>query len=202
MASQPNLIFILLDDMGWRDLTCYGSTFHETPHIDALASRGMRFTNAYAACPVCSPTRASMMTGQYPARLGLTQYIGGNNRGKLLDVPYVRQLDTSIPNVAHLLKSADYHTWHVGKWHLGDQPFWPERQGFDCNIGGKEWGMPHKGPHRRGDQADRKQARRSPVLPQLLALRGAHSDSSARAAGEKIRTESARPGPGQTAGNH
>src|SRR4051794_37908414 len=85
---QPNIIFILIDDMGWRDLGCYGSTFYETPALDRLAGEGARFTDAYAAAPVCTPTRASLLTGRYPARVGVTQYIGGHGVGKLADVPY------------------------------------------------------------------------------------------------------------------
>src|SRR4051812_50194825 len=86
-ARQPNIIFILIDDMGWRDLGCYGSTFYETPALDQLAAEGARFTDAYAAAPVCSPTRASLMTGKYPARVGITQYIGGDGGGGAPDRP-------------------------------------------------------------------------------------------------------------------
>ncbi|MEI7673362.1 MAG: sulfatase-like hydrolase/transferase, partial [Deltaproteobacteria bacterium] len=97
MKSPANIVFILVDDMGWMDLTCQGSKFYETPNIDRLAREGMRFTDAYAACPVCSPTRASILTGKYPARLGLTHYIwdnpihysGAYEKGKLLGVPYI-----------------------------------------------------------------------------------------------------------------
>ena len=80
VKPKPNFVFILIDDMGWPDTGCYGNTFHETPNIDRLASQGMRFTDAYAACPVCSPTRASIMTGKYPARLGITDFISGHQR--------------------------------------------------------------------------------------------------------------------------
>ena len=88
----PNIIFILIDDLGVRDLTCFGSSFYETPHLDQLAKQGMRFTNAYAACPVCSPTRAAIMSGKYPARVGITNWIGGNNAGRLASVPYLHYL--------------------------------------------------------------------------------------------------------------
>src|SRR4051812_44720819 len=91
-AAPRNIVFILLDDLGWRDFGCYGSTFYETPNIDRLATRGMKFTNAYAACPVCSPTRASLMTGKYPARVGVTDFIGGNTVGKLLPAEFLKQL--------------------------------------------------------------------------------------------------------------
>ncbi len=86
MANRPAIIFILIDDMGWRDLACTGSAFYESPNIDRLFAEGMSFTDAYASCPVCSPTRASILTGKYPATVGITEWIGGNNRGKLLNV--------------------------------------------------------------------------------------------------------------------
>jgi arylsulfatase A-like enzyme len=82
-ADKPNIVFILADDLGWTDLGCYGSSFYETPNLDRLAKEGMRFTQAYAACPVCSPTRASLLSGQYPARVGVTDYIPGGAKGKL-----------------------------------------------------------------------------------------------------------------------
>jgi len=91
-GAQPNILFILIDDLGWRDLSCYGSTFYETPRLDRLAAEGMLFSDAYASCPVCSPTRASIMTGKYPARLGLTNFLCGRAQGKLLDVPYIDHL--------------------------------------------------------------------------------------------------------------
>jgi len=140
--TKPNFIFILIDDLGWKDLTCYGSGFYETPNLDRLAAEGMRFTNAYAACPVCSPTRASILTGRYPATLGLTNFIGGRTRGKLIDAPYVDHLPLNEKTVAQALKDADYRTYHIGKWHLGGEPYWPEKHGFDVNIAGCHWGMP------------------------------------------------------------
>ncbi len=140
--SKPNIIMILLDDMGWRDLRCYGSTFYETPNLDRLARDGMRFTNGYAACPVCSPSRASIMTGKYPARLGLTNFIGGNTKGKLLDAPYIHYLPLQEKTIARALKEGGYRTYHVGKWHLGGRPYWPEHHGFDVNMAGCDWGMP------------------------------------------------------------
>jgi len=139
---KPNFVFFLIDDMGWRDLGCYGSTFYETPNIDKLAADGMRFTNAYAACPVCSPTRASIMTGKYPARLNLTDYLVGRRRGKLIPPEYIHQMPLEEITIAEALKKAGYTTGFVGKWHLGDKPYWPERQGFDVNIGGTRSGMP------------------------------------------------------------
>lgn len=142
---RPNIIFILMDDMGWKDLGCYGSTFYETPNIDQLTSEGMMFTDAYAACPVCSPSRASIMTGKYPARVGVTDYIGGNARGKLIDAPYIHHLPLEEVSLAKALKEGGYKTWHVGKWHLGEREFYPENHGFDVNIAGCHWGMPNNG---------------------------------------------------------
>ena len=147
---RPNIVFILLDDLGWRDLTCYGSSFYETPNLDRLAMQGMRFTDAYAACPVCSPTRASLLTGKYPATLGLTDWIDWGiachpRKGRLVDVPYIRQMPLSESSLARALRDGGYATWHVGKWHLGTRGFYPTDHGFDVNIGGCEWGMPCKG---------------------------------------------------------
>ncbi|MEK3885037.1 sulfatase [Paenibacillus sp. PL2-23] len=144
-VNRPNFIFILLDDMGWKDLGCYGSSFYETPHLDRLASEGMRFTDAYAASPVCSPTRASILTGKYPASLGITNWIGGDAKGKLLDAPYLRYLPLEEKSMARALKEHGYRTWNVGKWHMGGKDFYPEKHGFDVNVGGCDWGSPHKG---------------------------------------------------------
>ena len=140
--KQPNIIFILIDDLGWTDVGCYGSSFYETPNIDRLASEGMHFTDAYAACPVCSPTRASILTGKYPATLGLTNFIGGQAKGKLIDAPYVKELPLTEKNIAQALKEGAYNTYHVGKWHLGEEPYWPEHQGFDVNVAGCNLGVP------------------------------------------------------------
>lgn len=142
---RPNILFILIDDLGWRDLGCYGSTFYETPVLDRLAAEGARFTDAYAAAPVCSPTRASLLTGKYPARVGVTQYIGGHGVGRLTDVPYHWLLPTHEYSLARALREGGYQTWHVGKWHLGQRRTWPEQHGFDVNIGGCEWGQPANG---------------------------------------------------------
>lgn len=144
-APKPNIIFILIDDMGWTDLGCYGSSFYETPHLDTLAAEGVRFTEAYAACPVCSPTRASIMTGKYPATLGVTNWIGGKARGKLIDSPYIDHLSLEEKSVAAALKEGGYRTWHVGKWHLGGREHYPDNHGFDVNVGGCHWGAPKKG---------------------------------------------------------
>jgi arylsulfatase A-like enzyme len=139
---RPNFVFFLLDDMGWKDLGCFGSPFYETPNIDRLAAQGMRFTNAYAACPVCSPTRASIMTGKYPARLRLTDWIPGARLGKLRFAEYFHYMKLEEVTLAEALKEAGYRTYFVGKWHLGNEPYYPEKQGFDVNIGGNEAGSP------------------------------------------------------------
>jgi len=136
--KNPNFVFFLIDDMGWADVGCYGSSFHETPNIDRLASQGMRFTEAYAACPVCSPTRASIVAGKYPARLGITQWIGGNNQ----PTPYQHYLPLEDVTIAEALKDAGYATAFVGKWHLGGKDYYPQHQGFDMNIGGDSSGAP------------------------------------------------------------
>ncbi|MEA3406466.1 MAG: sulfatase [Chloroflexota bacterium] len=142
---KPNFIFILMDDLGWKDLGCYGSTFYETPHLDQLAEEGVRFTDAYAACPVCSPTRASIMSGKYPAAVGVTNFIGGHTKGKLIDAPYIDHLPLEEKSLASTLRENGYTTWHVGKWHLGDVPYYPTEHGFDVNVGGCSWGMPLNG---------------------------------------------------------
>lgn len=131
---RPNIVFILIDDMGWSDLACYGSKFHETPNIDRLAEQGMRFTDAYAACPVCSPTRASVMSGQYPARVGVIDFIPGHWRPfEKLRVPTNRTqyLPLEIVTLAEALRPAGYVSAHIGKWHLGGRDHAPQNQGFD-----------------------------------------------------------------------
>lgn len=140
---RPNVVFILADDMGWTDAACLGSKFYETPQLDHLARLGMRFTCGYAACPVCSPTRASILTGKYPARLGTTEWFGGGARkGKLLPAPYINHLPADELTIAAVLRMAGYATAHIGKWHLGGAGFDPTRFGFDVNIGGTEKGSP------------------------------------------------------------
>ena len=143
--KRPNIIFILIDDLGCRDLSGFGSTFYETPNLDRLMAQGMKFERAYASAPVCSPTRASIMSGKYPARVGVTQWIGGKSEGRLKDVPYLHYLPLEEKSIASALRDGGYQTWHVGKWHLGDEPFFPERHGFDVNIGGCHHGNPPSG---------------------------------------------------------
>lgn len=147
---RPSIVLILIDDLGWTDLACLGSEFYETPNLDRLCAEGLRFTDAYAACPVCSPTRASLLTGKYPATLGLTDWIdwGGRvhpARGRLVDVPYLKQLPAAEHTLAAALRAAGYATWHVGKWHLGGPGHGPEAFGFDVNVGGCHAGSPGRG---------------------------------------------------------
>lgn len=138
-SKKPNIVFILADDLGWHQLGCYGSKFYKTPNLDRLASQSMRFTDAYAAQPICSPTRASIMTGKYPARLHLTNYIAGDKSGRKLRAPdWTRHLPLSEKTIAEALRSLGYVNGHFGKWHLNrDKNYSPGRpgdpgsQGFD-----------------------------------------------------------------------
>lgn len=159
--KKPNFILILIDDLGWMDAGCYGSKFYETPNIDRLAAEGMRFTDGYAACAVCSPTRAAVMTGRYPARLGVTdwirarfqggkipankknptEYVGGKNK-KLLCPPNALWMELGEITIAEALKPVGYTSCHIGKWHLGPDNWYPDKQGFDFNIGGCDFGQP------------------------------------------------------------
>lgn len=145
-VSKPNIIFILIDDLGYMDIGANNpQTFYETPNIDALAAKGMRFKQGYAACPVCSPTRASILTGKYPPRTGITDYIGGKRAGKLLPAPNRDRLALEETTLAEAFKAGGYATFFAGKWHLGPENFWPENQGFDFNLGGTDAGGPYKG---------------------------------------------------------
>jgi arylsulfatase A-like enzyme len=144
-APRPNIVFILADDLGAVDLGCYGSKYHKTPNLDRLATQGVRFTQAYAAAPVCSPTRAAIMTGKYPARLNLTDWLPGRPDApehKLLRPPIHMELPAAEATIAQILKKAGYATAHMGKWHLGGAGFEPEKRGFDINIGGDHGGQP------------------------------------------------------------
>lgn len=147
-AAQPNILFILADDLGWRDLGCYGSPFNETPNIDKLASQGLRFTQAYTAGAVCSPTRGSIMSGKFPVRTGVTDYIPGLSSAgrKLVTKPTNKQLALEEVTVAEALREGGYQTFYAGKWHLGNQGFEPQDQGFevvvsDADLGnhGRDW---------------------------------------------------------------
>jgi arylsulfatase A-like enzyme len=139
-ALRPNIVFILADDLGYMDIGANNpKTFYETPNIDELAAKGVRFTSGYAACPVCSPTRASIMTGKYPPRTGVTDYIPGMRNGKLRSAPNARHIALEEYTIAEALRDAGYTNFFAGKWHLGTGPFSPAAQGFDpklVNVGG------------------------------------------------------------------
>ena len=147
-AKKTNFLFFLVDDMGWADIGANGSTFHETPHIDRLAKSGMRFTQGYAAGSVCSPTRASIMTGKHPVRVDITDWIPGqsNRPTNPLRHPEDRHsLPLKEVTLAEALKQHGYQTFFAGKWHLGKEGEWPTDQGFDINIGGHHKGSPPGG---------------------------------------------------------
>ncbi|MEX2140683.1 MAG: sulfatase [Pirellulales bacterium] len=147
---RPNVVFFLVDDLGWRDLGCYGSAFYETPRIDQFARESMRFTQAYAACHVCSPTRASIMTGKYPARLHLTDWLPGRRDfafQMLKNAPIHQHLPLEEETLGEVLKKHGYRTAHIGKWHLGEEPFGPRAQGFDVQIPRWNKGWPKAGYH-------------------------------------------------------
>lgn len=157
--ARPNVIVYLVDDLGWTDAACLGSDLYETPNIDRLAAGGMRFTDAYSACTVCSPTRAAMMTGMVPARLRLTDWIDGawshlppkrQNQLPLVPPDWTQRLEHRYTTLAEALQAAGYQTAHVGKWHLTPrsddpsvvEPYYPQRHGFAVNVAGNQWGTP------------------------------------------------------------
>lgn len=150
--QRPNVLLIVADDLGWADLECYGADLHLTPNLNKLANQGIKFTNAYAAAPICSPTRASIMTGKYPARLNMTVWHEATKRrkspnykpGKRKMIPpiTVGNLPLEEITIAERLKEQGYFTAHLGKWHLGEAEYYPENQGFDLNYGGTLWGAP------------------------------------------------------------
>jgi arylsulfatase A-like enzyme len=143
-AARPNVVFILADDLGWTDLGCYGSDFYETPHLDRLAREGMRFTQNYSACTVCSPTRAALMTGKYPARLHLTDWSPGlmPDNPTLLVPDWTKHLPLEEITLADVFRAAGYATAHIGKWHLGTAEHFPEHQGFELNLAGTDKAAP------------------------------------------------------------
>ena len=150
-TKQPNVVFILADDLGWRDLSNEGSTFYESPNIDRIANQGMKFTRGYAACQVCSPSRAAIMSGKAPARIKITDWIGAaggkqwNRNTRLLPAQYERQLAHEEVSLAEAFQEAGYTTFFAGKWHLGGKGSFPEDHGFDVNIGGHHRGSPPGG---------------------------------------------------------
>jgi arylsulfatase A-like enzyme len=146
-GELPNFLFVLVDDLGWTDLGCYGSTFYETPNIDRLASQSMLFTNAYASASICSPSRASILTGKYPSRINITDWIPGHDPRdrKLLGPDDLHALPLDEVTLAEVLKENGYNTFFCGKWHLGGEGFLPTDQGFDHNIGGFDKGSPPGG---------------------------------------------------------
>ena len=182
-ANRPNIILIMADDLGWKDLHCYGNSMVDTPAIDRLAKSGMRFTDAYSASPVCTPTRAALMTGLSPARLQITNHAGGHPPGfrlpqsDLESAAWTRHLPLAEVTLAEHLKQAGYATGFFGKWHLSHRPrgagepsepnLRPQHQGFDVNVGGCDFGgppsyfSPYKNPELEDDG--------NPYLPDLLA---------------------------------
>ena len=145
--ERPNVVLFLVDDLGWMDLGCQGSSYYRTPNIDRLAARGIRFTDAYAACAVCTPTRASIMTGKYPARNLMTQWLPAGRWSatghRMREGRFLRSLPLEEVTLAEALREVGYRTLHVGKWHLGGPPFsLPVHHGFDVNVGGSEHGAP------------------------------------------------------------
>jgi arylsulfatase A-like enzyme len=151
---KPNIVFILADDLGWRDLSNEGSTYYRSPQIDRIAREGMKFTRGYATCQVCSPSRASILTGKYPTKHGITSYIGDPSgeawRGRKrfdshLPPAYEHGLRASEITLAEVLRKAGYATFFAGKWHLGSKGSWPTDHGFDINKGGWDVGGPRGG---------------------------------------------------------
>jgi len=157
--EKPNIVLLMVDDLGWRDVGFMGSRYFETPNIDSLADRSMVFTSAYAACSVSSPTRASLVTGRYPARTGITDWIRARfqlgttdvvapapfeeNEGRALRTPSNPYwMELSEVTLAEVLKNSGYYTCHIGKWHLGTDDYYPEKQGYDLNIAGCDMGQP------------------------------------------------------------
>ncbi len=148
-GSPPNVLVLLVDDLGYMDIGANNpDTFYETPHIDRIAARGIRFTNGYAANPVCSPTRYSIMAGKYPTRVGATNWFSGDLAGRFLPASLNDRMPLEELTVAQAMREAGYATVFAGKWHLGPSAqYWPENRGFDINAGGHERGGPY-GPGR------------------------------------------------------
>ena len=162
-VDRPNVVIVLVDDMGLHDLSIEGSTFYESPHIDRLARGGMRFTQGYATCRVCSPSRASIQLGQFTARHGVTNWIGAKSgmewkrEDRLLPAEYVRALPAEDVAIAEAMKEAGYRTFFAGKWHLGGEGSLPTDHGYEINIGGHHRGSPPGGffaPYRNPEMED------------------------------------------------
>ena len=147
LSSKPNVVVFLVDDLGYMDIGANNpDCFYETPHINKLAATGMRFTDGYAANPVCSPTRYSLMTGKYPTRVQATNYFSGKRSGKFNPAPLHNKMDLDEITLAEILKKQGYQTFFAGKWHLGpSKEWWPKAQGFDINMGGWTKGGPYTG---------------------------------------------------------
>lgn len=210
--ARPNIVFILADDLGQMDIGAFNpKTFYETPNIDALARRGMKFPQGYAACCVCSPTRGSIMTGKYPPRFGITNFIPGGRAGKLLPAPNADHLALAEVTIAETLRDAGYATFFAGKWHLGGGEFYPGAQGFPKELdngngakgnaqfwypksdlaraGSSRRSQDHR-PHReRGGEVHRR-AQGSAVLRLPAVPRGPHAHRRARGVGGEIPKES------------
>ena len=176
--TKPNIVFILVDDLGWRDLSNEGSTFYESPHVDRIAREGMKFTRAYATCQVCSPSRASILTGKYPTRHGITTWIGersGEAWRQLkrydshLPPPYEHNLRAREHTLAEVLRDAGYTTFFAGKWHLGSRGSWPTDHGFDINRGGWDSGSPRGGYFSPWQNPNLKPGPPGEALPRRLA---------------------------------
>jgi len=150
-AERPNVVFILADDLGWKDLSLTGSQYYETPNIDRIGRSGVRFSQGYATCQVCSPSRASIMTGKYPARLHITDWIGAKSgydwkrNGRILPAAYEHSLAAEERTIAESFRDAGYATFFAGKWHLGGKGSWPDDHGFQINRGGHHRGSPPGG---------------------------------------------------------
>lgn len=143
--KKPNVVLIVVDDLGWTDLSDAGSDYYQTPNVDNLMKEGMKFTNGYSACTVCSPSRAALLSGKYPANLNCTDWISGHEMpwAKLAIPEWIHFLDNDEVTLAEFLQADGYNTIHLGKWHLGDEEkYWPEHQGFEVNIGGYAKGRP------------------------------------------------------------
>ena len=195
-ARKSNVVFILADDLGWKDLACYGSDFYETPNLDAFAKTGVLFTDAYTASPLCSPTRASILTGQEPGRLRFTTPTGHveevvldpeeSSKGPAHFKAAEPQTRTRLPNeyltFAEVLKENEYSTAFMGKWHLGREPYLPDNQGFDVVIGGRE----HPGPPGPGNFFAPWNCETLPVVPEGTHISDVLTDEAIKYINENL----------------